>query len=108
MEISQLRSGWLSTRRLARPERTMDFHCPFRTDFIFNAEPGTVCRANFRCPVGTYSVLPVAESGRVIDSTLKRTLEIISTIARGMIECAHEGEFDDVAMSLLKRVLTEY
>jgi hypothetical protein len=92
----------------------MDFHCPFRTDFIFNAEPGTVCRANFRCPVGTYSVLPVAESGRVIDSTLKRTLEIISTIARGMIECAHEGEFetggqaDDVAMSLLKRVLTEY
>ena len=31
-----------------RPERTMDFRRPFRTDFVLDDEPDTLCLANFR------------------------------------------------------------
>jgi S1-C subfamily serine protease len=31
-----------------RPERTMDFRRPFRTDFVLDGEPDTLCLANFR------------------------------------------------------------
>jgi hypothetical protein len=37
----------------SRPEGTVEkapcFHRPFRTKFVLDDEPGTVCRANFHC-----------------------------------------------------------
>jgi hypothetical protein len=57
-EISQLRSGWLSHGKTiyvlkGRGMPRFIFHRPFRTDLISDGQPGTLCRANFRCPCGT-------------------------------------------------------
>ncbi len=41
-------------RKSLRPEGTLEiFHRPFRTDFLLDILPGTMCRANFRCRSAT-------------------------------------------------------
>jgi hypothetical protein len=40
-------------KKILRPEGTMEMNIgllrrPFRTDFVLDGEPGTLCRANFR------------------------------------------------------------
>ncbi len=57
-EISQLRSGWFSRGKTigvlkGRGMPRFIFHRPFRTDLISDGQPGTLCRANFRCTFGT-------------------------------------------------------